>query len=437
MRPSDLQLLFATRILRIFAYGFVSVTLALYLHALGFGERTVGFLFSLALLGDIVISLWITTSADRVGRRRMLVLGAGLIVLAGGVLSSTGSLALIAVAAFIGVVSPNGSEIGPFISIEQSALAQIVGDTRRTRVFAWYNLAGSFAAALGALAGGALVQGLLRAGYGGAGVLPRGALPLRRDRRRARRCSSRGSPPRWSRRREPSPTTAGSRFGLHRSGRTVFKLSGLFALDAFGGGFVIQGLLAYWFHLRFAVEPAALGGIFFGANLLAGVSALLADRIAARIGLIRTMVFTHIPSNLLLMLVPLMPNLSTAVGLLLVRSSISQMDVPTRQSYTMAVVDPRRAFRGLRRDHDRPLRRRADFADAQRRAAGGACADERAVLFCRRPEDRLRPAPLPRLQEPAAPRGDGALKRSVASPLQRLVPGNFSQDWGIIERHGT
>jgi MFS family permease len=336
---ADLRLLFTTRILRIFAYGLVSVTLALYLHALGFGERTVGLLFSLALFGDIVISFWITTSADRSGRRRMLVIGAGLIVLAGGVLSSTSSLALIAVAAIIGVVSPNGSEIGPFISIEQSALSQIVGDSRRTRVFAWYNLAGSFAAALGALAGGALVQGLRGAGYeeltsyravlylyAGIGVI----LGL---------LFTRLSPA-----IEASPcaatTTMSSRFGLHRSKKTVFKLSSLFALDAFGGGFVIQGLLVYWFHLRFAVEPAALGGIFFGANLLAGISALLADRIADRIGLIRTMVFTHIPSNLLLMLVPLMPSLPAAVGLLLVRYSISQMDVPTRQSYTMAVVDP-------------------------------------------------------------------------------------------------
>ena len=335
----DLQLLFTTRILRIFAYGLVSVTLALYLHALGFGERTVGLLFSLALFGDIVISLWITTSADRRGRRRMLVLGAGLIILAGGVLSSTSSLALIAFAAVIGVVSPNGSEIGPFISIEQSSLSQIVGDSSRTRVFAWYNLAGSFAAALGALAGGALVQGLRGAGYGelaayravlylyaGIGVVL-GLLFTRLS-------------PAVEAPARNAPTKMSSRFGLHRSKKTVFKLSGLFALDAFGGGFVIQGLLVYWFHLRFAVEPAALGGIFFGANLLAGVSALLADRIAARIGLIRTMVFTHIPSNLLLMLVPLMPSLPAAVGLLLVRYSISQMDVPTRQSYTMAVVDP-------------------------------------------------------------------------------------------------
>ncbi|MHB8834728.1 MAG: MFS transporter [Candidatus Methylomirabilia bacterium] len=336
---ADISLLFTTRILRIFAYGLVSVTLALYLHALGFGERTIGLLFSLALFGDIVISLWITTSADRRGRRRMLVLGAGLIVLAGGVISSTGSLVLVAAAAVIGVVSPNGSEIGPFISIEQSALSQIVGDSRRTRVFAWYNLAGSFAAALGALAGGALVQGLRGAGYGelasyravlylyaGIGVVL-GLLFMKLS-------PAVEAPPR------AVPRTVSSRFGLHRSKKTVFKLSGLFALDAFGGGFVIQGLLVYWFHLRFAVEPAALGGIFFGVNLLAGISALLADRIAARIGLIRTMVFTHIPSNLLLMLVPLMPSLPAAVGLLLVRYSISQMDVPTRQSYTMAVVDP-------------------------------------------------------------------------------------------------
>ena len=254
-------------------------------------------------------------------------------------LATSESIALIALAAAIGVVSPNGSEIGPFISIEQSALAQIVGSARRTRVFAWYNLAGSFAAAAGALASGALVQGLQQSGWGetasyravlaayaGMGVTL-GALFLRL------------SPGVEAPRRSAAPP-ARSRFGLHRSQGTVLRLSALFALDAFGGGFVIQGLLAYWFHLRFSVEPAALGAIFFGANLLAGVSALLADRIAARIGLIRTMVFTHIPSNLLLMLVPLMPTLPAAVGLLLVRYSISQMDVPTRQSYTMAVVDP-------------------------------------------------------------------------------------------------
>jgi len=127
-------------------------------------------------------------------------------------------------------------------------------------------------------------------------------------------------------------------FGIARSRNVVLKLSGLFALDSFAGGFVVQSFAAYWFYLRFGVEPAALGAIFFWANVFAGISALLASRLASRIGLIRTMVVTHLPSNILLILVPLMPNLSLAVLVLLLRFSISQMDVPTRQSYTMAVV---------------------------------------------------------------------------------------------------
>src|SRR5574337_1165068 len=137
-----------------------------------------------------------------------------------------------------------------------------------------------------------------------------------------------------------SAHTLATRLGLHRSRRTVLKLSALFSLDAFGGGFVVQSIVAYWFHVRYGVEPALLGSIFFGANLPAGMSSLAAARVAERIGLINTMVFTHIPSNVLLLLVPLMPNLPLAIAVLLLRFSISQMDVPTRQSYTMAVVDP-------------------------------------------------------------------------------------------------
>jgi predicted MFS family arabinose efflux permease len=135
-------------------------------------------------------------------------------------------------------------------------------------------------------------------------------------------------------------STPASAWGLHRSHRVVAKLASLFALDAFAGGFVVQSFAAYWFHLRFGVRPAALGGIFFGANVLAGVSALLATRLAARIGLVRTMVFTHLPSNVLLILVPLMPTLPLAVIVLFARFSISQMDVPTRQAYVLAVVGP-------------------------------------------------------------------------------------------------
>jgi len=129
-------------------------------------------------------------------------------------------------------------------------------------------------------------------------------------------------------------------FGLGRSRDVVLRLSALFALDSFGGGFVAQSFAAYWFYLRFGVNPSTLGAIFFGANMFAGVSALLASRLASRIGLVKTMVFTHLPSNVLLILVPLMPTLPLAISVLLLRFSISQMDVPTRQSYTMAVVHP-------------------------------------------------------------------------------------------------
>jgi predicted MFS family arabinose efflux permease len=144
-------------------------------------------------------------------------------------------------------------------------------------------------------------------------------------------------------------TPAKHRLGLHRSRGVVFKLASLFMLDSFGGGLVVQSLMAYWFHARFGVEPALLGTIFFGANLFAGVSALAAARIASRIGLVNTMVVTHLPSNVFLMLVPFMPNLGLAIAMLLLRFSLSQMDVPTRQSYTMAVVDPdeRSAAAGL------------------------------------------------------------------------------------------
>ena len=334
---TDGRWLFTTRTIRLFAYGFLSVVLALYLAQVGLNETEIGLLLSFTLVGDAGISLWITTSADRIGRQKMLLLGAALMIFAGIVFVLTQNLVLLIAAAIIGVISPSGGEIGPFLSIEQAALSQIIPNDQRTRVFAWYNLVGSFATATGALCGGALAQ-LLQAN----GVAPGdsyraivlvyaalgGVLAL---------MFSRLSP-----NVETKPTTrvAPTRIGLHRSRGIVLKLSALFALDAFAGGFIVQSLLAYWFQVRFGVAPAILGSIFFGANILAGISALSAARIAARFGLINTMVWTHIPSNILLMLVPLMPNLPLAITILLARFSISQMDVPTRQSYTMAVVEP-------------------------------------------------------------------------------------------------
>jgi len=348
----DGRLLFSTRIARLFAYGFLSVVLVLYLAEAGLTEPQIGALLTLTLIGDTLISLWITTTADRVGRKRMLIAGAGLMLFAGGLFAVTRNFGLLLVAAIVGVISPSGNEVGPFLAIEQAALTQIILSGQRTRIFAWYNLVGSLATALGALAGGGLAQSLRSAGaspldsyravvvgYAIIGLvlgviftrlsLAVEALPLS--------SSGRARPPQRS---EVDGAGGEGRLGLHRSRGVVFKLSALFAMDAFGGGFVVQSLVAYWFHRRFGVEPAVLGGIFFGANLLAGLSALAAARVAARIGLINTMVFSHIPSNILLMLVPLMPNLPLAIAVLLLRFSLSQMDVPTRQSYTMAVVAP-------------------------------------------------------------------------------------------------
>ncbi len=339
----DVSLLFATRTARLFGYGLLSVVLVIYLIELGLTEGQVGLLISLTLAGDTAISLWITTQADRIGRRRMLIASTVLMILAGIVFAFTRNYLVLILAATIGVISPSGNEIGPFLPIEQAALSQLLPDERRTSVFSWYNLVGSFATAFGALIGGVLSQALLRRGwlplesyqivvlgYALIGVLLLGLF--------AGLSSSVDG-------LGASPLTENTRadrfsFGLYRSKKIVLKLSALFSLDAFAGGFVIQSLVAYWFYTRFGVEPALLGGIFFWANILAGISALSAAWVARRIGLIRTMVYTHLPSNVLLMLVPLMPNLPLAVAVLLLRFSISQMDVPTRQSYTMAVVEP-------------------------------------------------------------------------------------------------
>ncbi len=323
-----------------FAYGLLSVVLVLYFVEVGLKEWEVGLLLSLTLAGDTIISLWLTTWADRLGRRRTLIGGALLMVLAGIVFAFTGQFILLLIAATIGVISPSGNEIGPFLSVEQAALSHIISDARRTDVFAWYNLVGSFSTAFGALAGGLITEASQHFGLTGAAAY-RPVLFAYSGIGMAMivgfSCLSSniesivpGEP----------MTPKKMVLGLHESKWTIFKLSLLFALDAFGGGFVIQSIIAYWFYVRFQLDPAMLGTIFLFANLLAGVSAIAAGSIARKIGLVNTMVVTHLPSNVLLILVPLMPNVSWAVGLLLLRFSISQMDVPTRQAYTMAVVRP-------------------------------------------------------------------------------------------------
>jgi MFS family permease len=334
---SDGWLLFVTRFARLFAYGSLSVILVFYLIGLGLTEPQTGVVLTLTLVGDVVVSLYLTTRADRIGRRRMLIVGALLMAGAGLAFACTSNLFFLILAGTIGVISPSGHEVGPFLSIEQAALSHLVPAASRTEVFAWYTLVGSVATAMGALFGGFVTQVLQQSFmppvasyrvvvlvYAALGVVL-GFLFTRLS-VFVEVNSDDGI-------REKTQF-----FGIARSRSIVLKLSSLFALDSFGGGFVVQSFAAYWFYLRFGVEAKTLGAIFFWANLFAGVSALLASRLASRIGLVRTMVFTHLPSNVLLILVPLMPTLPLAVLMLLLRFSISQMDVPARQSYTMAVV---------------------------------------------------------------------------------------------------
>jgi len=336
----DGALLFLTRFVRLFSYGALSVVLVFYLTGLGLSESQTGMLLTLTLLGDTLVSLFLTTQADRIGRRRILIAGAILMAGAGLIFASTRNFLYLVVAGTIGVISPSGNEVGPFLSIEQAALSQVIPARERTSVFAWFTLNGAIATAAGSLFAGLLTQRLQQAFvppvnseraivvvYAALGLLLALLFNRLSGSAEAKRDADRPATKSW--------------LGIGSSRAVVFKLSGLFALDAFGGGFVIQSFAAYWFYLRFGVNPATLGGIFFGANVFAGLSSLLASRLASRFGLVKTMVYTHLPSNVLLILVPLMPNLSLAIFLLLLRFSISQMDVPTRQSYTMAIVHER------------------------------------------------------------------------------------------------
>jgi MFS family permease len=329
----DGRLLFAAYGVRSFAYGFLSVVLGLYLDVIGLDADRIGWIFAAALAGGAVMTVVLTSVADRFGRKTLLILGALLMALAGSVFSVTDNPLLLAIAAIFGTISPSGKEVGPFLSIEQAILPQTTHDRHRTTVFSLYNLVGSLMGALGALAvvlpslaslSALAGYRLLIWGYVACAVLMLFLFAFLSPAIEAKKKSA----------------VDFRRIGVHRSRGIVTKLSALFALDAFAGGFMVQSLVAYWFFLRYKTDINALGGIFFGTNLLSALSFLAAPFIARRIGLLNTMVFTHLPSNFLLLLVPFMPNVELAVAALLARHLLSQLDVPTRQSYTMAVVDP-------------------------------------------------------------------------------------------------
>jgi MFS family permease len=352
----DVRLIVTARGLRQFAYSMVAVVLAVTLSRQGVSPVGIGVIVSVSLAGDLLATLLIGRQADTWGRRRTLVILALLMAMTGLIFGFVGWYPLLLVAAFFGTLGTSASETAPFLPIEQAMLGQVGTGQDRTRRFATYNFVAVFAAALGALLAG-LPDFALRYGVPAQPSLEIlfmlyaiVALVVALLASRLSRAVEAPAEPQGI----PTPVGSGAVSSddplrklrprlfpsLPHSRRVVLHLSGLFTLDAFAGGLIAQTLMALYFHLRFGVSLGLLAMLFFGANLLSALSFLGAPALARRFGLLNTMVFTHLPSNLLLVLVPFMPTFSLAAAVLLLRQCLSQLDVPTRQAYTMALVTP-------------------------------------------------------------------------------------------------
>jgi MFS family permease len=329
-RPHPTTCLFAARALRDVGDGFVSVLLPAYLLALGFTSLEVGVIATASLLGSAFLTIGAGVLGARYDLRQLLLAAAGLMIATGVAFAVVHDYALLLVVAFAGTINPSAGSVSVFVPLEHAALASQVTDANRTKMFARYSLVGALAAAGGALAAAApdvvaplgldrltaiKLMFILYALLGMVGGLLYARIPRRRPARDAEATSALGP-----------------------SRPIVFKLAALFSLDAFAGGFVVQSLLALWLFERFGMSLSAAGVFFFWSGVLSAFSFPVAARLSRRIGLINTMVFTHIPSSIALMLAAIAPTLPLALALLLIRAALSQMDVPTRSSYVMAVV---------------------------------------------------------------------------------------------------
>jgi len=330
----DATRLLSARALRGFADGFVSVLLAAYLTEIGFSPLKITALITGTLLGSAALTLFAGLIGHRLSPRRLLLWACLLMAATGLGFAGVTAFWPLLVIAVVGTLNPSAGDVSVFLPTEQALLPLAVDPRERTALFARYNLAGTFAGALGALASGvpsilARREGWDLAAAQRSGFFLYAAIAV------AVALLYRGLSPVIDLRRA---VVAGG--PLAQSRGIVLRLAALFSLDSLGGGFVIQSVLALWLFQRFAMNPETVGAVFFVAGLLAGWSQLVAGRLAARIGLINTMVWTHIPSNILLILAALMPTAPLAIALFLLRMSLSQMDVPARQSYVMAVVPP-------------------------------------------------------------------------------------------------
>src|ERR1700691_1439819 len=328
---ADARRLLATRALRGLADGAVSVLLPGYLTVIGFSPLRVGAIVFGTLLGSAALTLWVGLATDRLGRRRVLLAACALMMLTGIGFATTTSFWPLFVVAVVGTLNPSAGDVSLFLPVEQAALAEAAQPRDLTAMFALYNVAGAFAGAFGALASGVPAILATRHGWRLAPALRSGFVAY-----------SILAVIAFSFYRRLSPDVevehqAVKRAPLEKSRAIVYRLSALFSIDSFGGGFVIESLLALWLFRRFNLSVQTAGAFFFAAGLLGSFSQFISAALAARFGRINTMVFSHLPSSAMLIIAALMPTPALAMGLLLLRSSMSQMDVLAPQSYVIAV----------------------------------------------------------------------------------------------------
>jgi MFS family permease len=330
---ADAFLVLAARGVRAFGDGFVALLLPIYLVELGFSALAVGAIVTSTLIGTAILTLWVGWIANVYSRRLLLLLAAVLMAATGAGFAIITDFWPLLVIAFVGTMNPTSGDASIFVPLEQTVLTQSIEPHRRTALFARYSVIGSVATALGVLAAAlpdfltvwtgcsrAAAMQLMFGLYAALGLL---AILLYQPLSPAVEVA------------EEAPVAP-----LQQSKKLVYGMAALFGMDSFGTGFLVQSLLALWLYQAFQISVTTAAAILFWSSLCSAVSYLIAVPIAARIGLINTMVFTHLPSNMLLILIPFAPDLATAIGLLLARSALSQMDVPTRASYVMAVVTP-------------------------------------------------------------------------------------------------
>ena len=330
----DARILVATRSLRAFVDGIAFVALPAYLLALGFSGLQIGAVVTSSLLGSAILTLLTGAWTHRVPPRRLMMAGCALMVASGVATAWSETFVVLLLVVGIGTINASAGDVSPFLPLEQSVMAASVDDTGRTDAFARFNLAGSLAGSVGALCAGVPVTVASALGHD-AQAGRRGGFLL---------YAAAGGAAWFAYRRldRSADAVAGDSPGRlgPSSRRTVLRLAALFSLDSFGGGFATQAVFALWVYARFDLSTGQLGAVFFAAGILSAFSSLLSASIARRIGLVRTMVFTHVPASVLLILVALSPNAWVAMSLFVLRGLLSQMDVPVRTSYVMAVVQP-------------------------------------------------------------------------------------------------